>query len=56
MINEKLAQDSNPLFFATINCKTKEKKLCRTIERIWAKPVFFIKPSVRETISHLAQY
>lgn len=48
-------KDANPLLFMTIRCEASKTRLCRTLGRIWDKPVFFIKPTVRETVSHVIE-
>lgn len=55
MTTVRRTQDSNPLLFMAIRCEANKNQLCRTLARIWEKPVFFIKPTVRETVSHVIE-
>lgn len=55
MTHERLEQDPNPLLFVTINNEARSDLLCRTLARIWAKPVFLIRPTVRETVSYFIE-
>jgi len=48
-------EDSNPLLFVTIRCEANKTRLCRTLARIWEKPVFFIKPTIRETVCQVIE-
>lgn len=50
-----MEQDSNPLLFVTIKSEASKDQLCRAIARIWEKPVFFIKSTIRETVSHVIE-
>jgi len=47
--------DSNPQIFMTICCEASKTRLCRTLARIWEKPDFLIKPTIRETVSHVIE-
>lgn len=55
MTQKRMAQDSNPLLFVTIGREANKNQLCRALARIWERPVFFIKPTVRETVSHVIE-
>ena len=39
----------------TIRSEANKTRLCRTLARIWEKLIFFIKPTVRETVSHVIE-
>lgn len=39
----------------TINNEARKNQLCRALARIWESPVFFIKTTIRETVSHVIE-
>jgi CheY-like chemotaxis protein len=47
--------DSDPLLFVTISNQARKNQLCRALTRIWESPVFFIKATIRETVSHVIE-
>jgi len=55
MTLKKMEQDSNPLLFVTINNEARKNQLCRALARIWESPVFFIKTTIRGTVSHVIE-
>ena len=55
MAQKRMVQDSHPLLFITINREPNKNLLCRALARIWEEPVFCIKPTVRETVSHVIE-
>ncbi len=55
MTLKRMEQDSNPLLFVTISNQARKNQLCRALTRIWESPVFFIKATIRETVSHVIE-
>lgn len=55
MIHTRMEQDANPLLFVTIGRAANKNQLCRALARIWNNPVFYIKPTVRDIVSHVIE-
>ena len=55
MTLKRLDLDSDPLLFVTIHDEVRKNQLCRALARIWENPVFFIKATIRETVSHVIE-
>lgn len=55
MTQTKMEPEANPLLFVTIDRATNKTQLCRALARIWNNPVFYIKPTVRDIVSHVIE-
>ncbi len=55
MTLKRMEPDSDPPLFVTISNQARKNQLCRALTRIWESPVFFIKATIRETVSHVIE-